>query len=317
MDVRHALPTPARKLVLLVAWLCAPALQANEDSRPEILIMDLQHSEDVKPDVARTLTELVTSEVSSREGVRTLAGADIRNMLELEGEKQAMGCDIDASCLAEVANAMGARFVVFGRVSTLGGLIVLTMNMLDAERSQALARTTVQASSLDKLVPELPGAVDKLLKKPMEIWDKENAARAAKAAVASSETGSERAAAEEKAALAAADAERARTTTDVSKVEVAPEPAAEVAADEGGGLAAFFRYGGLGVVAVGTLAGAFVVVSGVAIAYGAALNPDEPNAKNREVDREVAYVATAFGVLVATIVTVVGGALLGVSFLVE
>jgi TolB-like protein len=316
----HLSRSSATAFFALSAIALSPTVSlASEDSRPEILIMDLQHSEDVKPDIARTLSELVTSEISSRDHVRTLAGSDIRNMLELEGEKQAMGCDIDASCLAEVANAMGARFVVFGRVSTLGGLIVLTLNLVDAERAQALARTTIQAGSLDKLVPELSGAVEKLLKKPLEIWAKEQAERAAKAAVVTAASDAERKAATEAAVSATADAERARTTTDVSKVEVAPAPAeaTPVTADEGGGWLSttLLITGGVGVVAA-IAAGAFIAVSGVGFTYLVAT--DLSQSKDDRSDARVGtYALTGVGLAAATLGLVVGGVLLGTSFLVE
>lgn len=41
-----------------------------------------------------------------------------------------MGCG-DSSCLAEIAGAMGAEFVVFGDVGKLGETFVINLNLFD------------------------------------------------------------------------------------------------------------------------------------------------------------------------------------------
>jgi len=318
------MPVSCRSLLLCTTLMASnlASLDARaDDARPEILIMDLQHSEDVKPDVARTLSELVTAEISSRDTVRTMAGSDIRNMLALEGEKQAMGCDVDASCFAEVANAMGARFVVFGRVSTLGGLIILTLNLNDAERSTALSRATVQASSLDKIVPELPGAVEKLLQKPLELYAKERAEREAKTAVVAAESEAERKAAMEQAAAASAEAEKARTTTDVAMVEAPKDPPPAPAEAEGGIAGTILLLSGGAVAAGGAVGGALVLAAGMLGSSMAATATDDAGdlqpKESREAGRMLVWAVTGGGVIVTVVVGVVGLALAGGSFFVE
>ena len=55
-------------------------------------------------------------------------------ILEVETSKTAAGCESDAACLSEIAQALGARFVVYGRLSALGsvssGIHVLAWNYL-------------------------------------------------------------------------------------------------------------------------------------------------------------------------------------------
>jgi hypothetical protein len=145
----------------LAVCLFAGAAAAQEEQK-RLLVMDMAHSDDTKADEARTITELVTARIDEVTKYRTVSGAEIRNLVALEGEKHALGCD-DQSCLAEVAGAMGASFVVFGRLSKLGGTMILQMGLFDAEKAEAVGRETVKATSIDDIAVKLDGMVDKLV----------------------------------------------------------------------------------------------------------------------------------------------------------
>lgn len=272
--------------VLATAALLSPSV-ASAQELPQMLVMDLDRSEDVTPDVARTLSDIVTSEVALSPQWRTLSGADIRNMLALEGERQAAGCSSEASCVAEVAGAMGARFAVFGRVSTLGELLVLQLNLFDALKAVAVSRGTIQASSLEDFSVSIPLGVKKLVAKAVDILGKEAAAVAAgkkareadSAAHVAEEQGSDdkeklasaAAAAAEQAKVAEQAAEQAREVT-VDAVSPAvhgePKPAATTPQQEGG-VGPIFIVGStaaglglvVGVLGVAGAAGSYYVLS--------------------------------------------------------
>ena len=146
--------------VLVVALALSLAAPAEPET---LLVLDLDHSADVGDDVARTITDLVVGEVSARVKNRVLSGADIRNLTALEGEKQALGCESDSSCLAEIASAMGARYLVSGRVSTLGPELVLQLSLFDASKAEPIGRQNVRAASLPALADRLPDVVATLL----------------------------------------------------------------------------------------------------------------------------------------------------------
>jgi len=127
------------------------------------LVLDLDHSASVSADDARTLTDLIVGEVSSQVAHRVLSGADLRNLTALEGEKQAMGCDADTSCLAELATAMGARYLVSGRLSTLGSEVILQASLFDASKAEPIARQNTRAKDLTALADRVPEIVAALL----------------------------------------------------------------------------------------------------------------------------------------------------------
>lgn len=91
--------------------------------------------------------------MSGYEQLEVVSQADIRQMVDLEAEKQAMGCDT-TSCLAEIAGAMGAAYVVFGRVGRLDERLFVQLNLFDSAKGRAVARQEVRAERLGE-VPDV------------------------------------------------------------------------------------------------------------------------------------------------------------------
>lgn len=147
--------------LLVTVSLLAPGAQAADD-RPQVLILDLQQGTEAPANTARTLTDLLTIEASNHPGLRVLSGADLRSLAELESERAVLGCE-DSSCLAELAGAIGARFVISGRVSKLGGLWLLQLSLFDAIAAEAISRVALKSSALEGFVEEIPTGVKKLL----------------------------------------------------------------------------------------------------------------------------------------------------------
>jgi hypothetical protein len=114
------------------------------------------------PSDARTLSNVVTVSLDELGVFDVLSSADVRRVVTLEAEKQAMGCGDDSSCLAEVAGAMGASLVVYGELGTLGSVNVLTLSAFDAADARSAGRVILRNDDLDALSRDVPGAVEKL-----------------------------------------------------------------------------------------------------------------------------------------------------------
>jgi hypothetical protein len=109
----------------------------------------------------------VATEIASEKRIRILSGTDIRSLMELEAGRQVIGCDAgQTSCLAELAGAMGARFVIHGRVGTLGSLMVLELAVLDTTEASSSERVVVKATSVEGFADGL-GAPAKKLRAPV------------------------------------------------------------------------------------------------------------------------------------------------------
>lgn len=152
--------------LFLMMFVAGPGIA--QDEKPQVLVMDIAHSKAVDPDTSQTITDLITTELGMRSEFQTLSGEDIRRLMTLEGEKQAAGCDTDQSCLAELAGAMGARFVVYGRLSTLGKVMVLQLNLFDAMSAAAVGRVVLKARDLETFADSIGGSVNELIQPLLE-----------------------------------------------------------------------------------------------------------------------------------------------------
>lgn len=136
----------------------APAAPSAQQTR--VLITDLS-TQGVAPEVASIATGILSTAVADLGGLVPVTMQDLRTMVELEGNREALGCSVE-SCLAEVASAMGSRYVIYGEVGQLGSALVVNLNLFDATAAASVARRTVRAPSLEALPDVLPSAVRSL-----------------------------------------------------------------------------------------------------------------------------------------------------------
>jgi hypothetical protein len=114
-------------------------------------------------EASKLLGDVLTSELAKEQRLDVIASEDIRRQLDLEGQKQTLGCSEDASCLAEIANALGARLVVYGKLGKLGEIWILTLNLFDSEKTQAAGRVVVRDKTLEGLSGALEGPAHQLV----------------------------------------------------------------------------------------------------------------------------------------------------------
>ncbi len=151
-------------LSVLTGLLAGPAIGADPPAprqKTKVLVLDVK-STDLQPSEVATLTSLITSKLARYQEIEAISGQDLRRLVDLEAQKQAVGCD-DAGCLAEMAGALGAQIVIFGQAGRLGGTLVVTLDAFDAQKGVAVARQPIEASDVGQL-PNLVGpAVDRLV----------------------------------------------------------------------------------------------------------------------------------------------------------
>jgi len=139
----------------------APAPQPTAPTRTRVLVLDVK-SKDLSASEIETLTSLITAHLSRYQQLDVMSSVDIKRLVDLEAQKQSAGCDAD-SCLSEIAGAMGAELVFFGQAGKLGSTIVLTLNVYDAKKSEAVGRQPIEARDLGQL-PDLVGpAIDRMV----------------------------------------------------------------------------------------------------------------------------------------------------------
>ncbi|MDP2339523.1 MAG: hypothetical protein Q8O67_01085 [Deltaproteobacteria bacterium] len=118
-------------------------------------------------DDAHVLTELIASAAAQRVGVDVLTSEDVRRAVDLEANRQSLGCAA-SSCLAEIASAMGARIVLYGSVSKLGDdEQIVTLNLFDSGTATSSGRASLRGADLKALVAQIDGVVGPLVDKAL------------------------------------------------------------------------------------------------------------------------------------------------------
>lgn len=144
-------------VLLLISVTLAGQARADEqaDERPKVLVYELRN-DGADASVARIVGDSLTSELSSDRRLHVVSVDDVRDFIELQGTKEEAGCDVDSSaCQAEIAQAMGARYVVFGTVGKLGELSVVNLSLTDTANSEVLAREKLEVRRVEDIAPAL------------------------------------------------------------------------------------------------------------------------------------------------------------------
>jgi hypothetical protein len=154
-------------------FLCF-ANHAVAEEKPTILILKLS-SQSLDKETLNGLDALLEVEISKYENFESLSTNDVKQLLELEKEKQLAGC-FDDSCLGELAGALGAQYLIFGDAGKLGSNLMVTLSLFDAEKAQSSSRVLLQGADVDALAKTFPQGVEDLLKQGVAKIDLSNKA---------------------------------------------------------------------------------------------------------------------------------------------
>jgi hypothetical protein len=73
------------------------------------------------------------------------------------------GCD-EASCIAEIGEALGARFMITGKFSRFGSRYILLLKLVDIEKVKAVNTTSLQAKKIEAVLDLLEAKIVELLR---------------------------------------------------------------------------------------------------------------------------------------------------------
>jgi TolB-like protein len=93
----------------------------------------------VDPRVARVVAEGLLFELRKLERTNVISFDEVRQMLNLEAEKQAMGCESSESCLAQIADALGVDYLLLVSLARVGDTHVFGVRLLDQQNAAAAA----------------------------------------------------------------------------------------------------------------------------------------------------------------------------------
>ena len=145
----------------MMGFLIVPMASARAgEGQPQLLVLDFR-SEGVDDGTARALQDITSSAFADTKRFGVLSGADISDMLDLEAQKQTAGCE-SSSCIAEIAGALGADYVVTGRITRLGSLFLLKLALLEPAKARTVGQETLEAKDLESFLPKIKKAARRL-----------------------------------------------------------------------------------------------------------------------------------------------------------
>ena len=100
-----------------------------------VAVYDLELS-NIPVGLGNATTEALLQEVRKLEGVSAIGMDEVREMLDFEAQRQAMGCDADDECLAEIAGALGVDEILTGKLTEQADGRMMVLKRIDQRRAQ-------------------------------------------------------------------------------------------------------------------------------------------------------------------------------------
>jgi TolB-like protein len=146
-------------MALALALLVLAADSTPAPDKPRLFVSALT-AQGVEPELARGMTDAVADALSVRGLFHVITTKDLETLLGVERQKQLLGvCASDAAaCSQSAADAVTARFVLSGQLSKLGSVYQLSLQMVDTEKGQPVARSLRLSDDLGKLQALVPYA---------------------------------------------------------------------------------------------------------------------------------------------------------------
>jgi TolB-like protein len=157
------LPAASLSVALLVSSLASDA-PPGATGRIGVQVLALQPEAGVPPESTKLLTDFLVSELSRRPRLQVFGQSDLETLIHAAKEQRDLECNTDAdACLAEVAGAMGAQWLVAGNVGVLGDRLLINVRLTDTRHHQMLAHVSEETSggtedlleAIKHLVPRL------------------------------------------------------------------------------------------------------------------------------------------------------------------
>lgn len=123
--------------------------------RTTVVVMDLERADEFPSEIHSTVIGAVTESLEKTRAFKALAMQDVKDMLSMEAFKQQAGCD-SASCMAEIAGALGADYMISGSIVQSGAegeSFVLELRLIDSAAARTAGRVSRQYTG------DLPGLV--------------------------------------------------------------------------------------------------------------------------------------------------------------
>jgi hypothetical protein len=147
--------------ILALILVAAPAAE-SESELPGLAVLDLQIKKGVESSAGEMLNDLIL-DLLGRSGrfSSVIAGSDIREMISMEQQKQALGCD-DDSCLAELGGSLGVPLMFTSSLGAFGGKFIINLKLISVEEATVKARASRVVNDEAAILEALPAMLEQV-----------------------------------------------------------------------------------------------------------------------------------------------------------
>jgi TolB-like protein len=133
-----------RHLGLVLALFIGPLSWAGKPPPTTVVVLTLK-SNPAASAAAPGATALIASHLSKASRLKIVTESDLQTALSVERQKQMLGAECSEDrCIAELSGAMGARYVLHGRLDRFGSRYALTASLYDGQRAEVIAKPSAE-----------------------------------------------------------------------------------------------------------------------------------------------------------------------------
>ncbi len=120
---------------IFILLFCSLPVYAAEENKPSLVVPDVRYIGEGELNT-RALTGTVAGTVHELGEYRVLSQDDVRRLLDVEQQRQMMGCEEDA-CMIEFGVALGARFLLACDVGDFEGAYSFSCSLIDVQKARS------------------------------------------------------------------------------------------------------------------------------------------------------------------------------------
>jgi hypothetical protein len=114
-------------------------------------------------ELATALERAIVEEAAAL-GYDSMSTAEVQSLVDVETRRQMAGCDDDdTSCLAEIAEGLGARKTITSSLAKIGARYILSMTLLDSVQARVVRRERAESEDPAELLDATRASTRKLL----------------------------------------------------------------------------------------------------------------------------------------------------------
>lgn len=129
----------------------------------QIVALDLEATGGASKQLAAGLNPILVTELAKREGMSVISQSDVRALLELEADKQALGCD-QASCMTDIAGSLGAELLATSTLSKVGADYVVAITLIQVDGAKVIRRSSGRGRGDTEATAAVVSAVHELFR---------------------------------------------------------------------------------------------------------------------------------------------------------